>query len=355
MCHKDFYNKIGFILIMMVPFPFLLLSMCVPKPTANATSEPLYKGMIKIPSKNKTFRQGWNDPLAAFDEKPGMLSAFTILGRIYPDGSNNNGVLQVMNSGSVKIQLYSNGSSYFNGGNVGIGTNSPAALLDIAKPTQDSNTALSISGNGNLWVNPNPVTGYCNPLVQAGDKAIIFNSGAVDTGALVIGQWSTSAKGIRINSSGNIGIGVTNPNSKLEIRGSTASQILDVQTDYMSGAGNAISGVADQGTGVTGYCSRTPGIGILGQAYGGGKGGYFTSDAGWALQTYDGNVILASHSGNVGIGVTDQFGGGGGVLGIRNASTVPASNPSGGGVLYVQNGALKYRGSSGTVTTIANA
>jgi len=49
------------------------------------------------------------------------------------------------------------------------------------------------------------------------------------------------------------------------------------------------------------------------------------------------------------------FGGGIGVLGIRNAATVPSSDPSNGGVLYCEGGALKYRGSSGTVTTIANA
>ena len=35
--------------------------------------------------------------------------------------------------------------------------------------------------------------------------------------------------------------------------------------------------------------------------------------------------------------------------------TIPSANPTGGGVLYVEAGALKYRGSSGTVTTIANA
>jgi hypothetical protein len=43
------------------------------------------------------------------------------------------------------------------------------------------------------------------------------------------------------------------------------------------------------------------------------------------------------------------------VMYIANATTVPASNPSGGGVMYVEGGALKYRGSSGTVTTIAPA
>jgi hypothetical protein len=42
------------------------------------------------------------------------------------------------------------------------------------------------------------------------------------------------------------------------------------------------------------------------------------------------------------------------VLLLANA-TAPGSNPTGGGYLYVESGALKYRGSSGTVTTIANA
>ena len=43
-----------------------------------------------------------------------------------------------------------------------------------------------------------------------------------------------------------------------------------------------------------------------------------------------------------------------GVLLVSNG-TAPGSNPTGGGYLYVESGALKYRGSSGTVTTIANA
>ena len=42
------------------------------------------------------------------------------------------------------------------------------------------------------------------------------------------------------------------------------------------------------------------------------------------------------------------------VLAMANG-TAPTSSPAGGGQLYVEAGALKYRGSSGTVTTIANA
>lgn len=46
---------------------------------------------------------------------------------------------------------------------------------------------------------------------------------------------------------------------------------------------------------------------------------------------------------------------GSGVLAMANASTLPTGTPSGGGVLYVDAGALKFKGSSGTVTTIAVA
>jgi len=60
-------------------------------------------------------------------------------------------------------------------------------------------------------------------------------------------------------------------------------------------------------------------------------------------------------AGNFGFNTGAQFGGGVKVIGIANATTVPTTDPSGGGVLYCEGGALKYRGSSGTVTTIAPA
>jgi hypothetical protein len=39
---------------------------------------------------------------------------------------------------------------------------------------------------------------------------------------------------------------------------------------------------------------------------------------------------------------------------MYNALSIPNSNISGGS-LYVENGALKFRGGNGTITTIANA
>jgi hypothetical protein len=59
-------------------------------------------------------------------------------------------------------------------------------------------------------------------------------------------------------------------------------------------------------------------------------------------------------SGNVGVGVSTFGTSAAKVLGLANA-IAPTTSPAGMGQLYVEAGALKYRGSSGTVTTIANA
>ena len=50
-----------------------------------------------------------------------------------------------------------------------------------------------------------------------------------------------------------------------------------------------------------------------------------------------------------------DFGGGQGVIAIANASVAPSVNPTGAGILYVEDGALKYMGSNGTVTVVAPA
>jgi len=64
--------------------------------------------------------------------------------------------------------------------------------------------------------------------------------------------------------------------------------------------------------------------------------------------------------GNIGIGFPEdsqfkKFGGGQGVIAIANASVPPTLNLAGAGILYVEDGALKYRGTNGTVTVIAPA
>ena len=58
---------------------------------------------------------------------------------------------------------------------------------------------------------------------------------------------------------------------------------------------------------------------------------------------------------NISFNLGADFGGGQGVIGIKNAVTVPTTNPTAAGLLYVEGGALKYRGSSGTITVLGVA
>lgn len=71
----------------------------------------------------------------------------------------------------------------------------------------------------------------------------------------------------------------------------------------------------------------------------------------WALLVESGNSYFGS---NVGVGA-NQFGSSGtNVIAIANG-TAPTTSPASTGQLFVEAGALKYRGPSGTVTTIAPA
>ncbi len=82
----------------------------------------------------------------------------------------------------------------------------------------------------------------------------------------------------------------------------------------------------------------------------------FQSGATSSILMYSNNalVLKVETGGNLGLNGA-SYGGGVGVIFIANRATVPTSNPTGGGILYCESGALKYRGSGGTTTTVANA
>jgi len=66
-------------------------------------------------------------------------------------------------------------------------------------------------------------------------------------------------------------------------------------------------------------------------------------------------ISFYTNSLQLGATSSDLGGSTGAVIGMKNVTAAPNSNPTGGGILYAEAGALKWRGSSGTVTTIANA
>ena len=146
-----------------------------------------------------------------------------------------------------------------------------------------------------------------------------------------------------IDTSGNVGIGTSTPDAPFEVSIPAAGEIARFSTNS-----NSIA-VVKFFKGAT----QLGAIRIDGQA-----------DNSFDILAFAGPLVLGAFGtehmritipGNIGIGTPDQFGSGIKVIGIVNATVVPTTNPTGGGILYVEAGALKYRGSSGTVTTIGTA
>ena len=114
-------------------------------------------------------------------------------------------------------------------GYIGIGTPSPAYLLDVTGTIRSSSAASSTynmymtSTVGSLALIANAGAGQANSITSAGDSMILFSGNTgIDTGNLVIAPWSSSGAGIRIlGANGNVGIGVASPAYKLDVAAST--------------------------------------------------------------------------------------------------------------------------------------
>ena len=125
-------------------------------------------------------------------------------------------------------------------GNVGIGTNDPAKDLQVA--FSDSTTTNLNSGAGVLINNTNTDTGTLAPLLFSTDSGTRVRSAIahVDTGGYGKGDLAfytmsdgdnsgstidTSDEAMRIDSSGNVGIGNSNPSSALEIGNGSSTYV----------------------------------------------------------------------------------------------------------------------------------
>jgi hypothetical protein len=228
---------------------------------------------------------------------------------------------------------------------VGINNASPAQALDVA---------------GSVYLSTNAT--YIYGKTSGGSATRAFGINAAND--VYIGSIDQSISNIRFNSGGGdlailnstgLGIGGTAIGTKLEVVTSTSGSLGGTATVTNSAAaaiGNAAS-----------FNFRTN-TNFLSAGYFGARieavTPAATNDTDLVFYNYKGitasgdETMRITSAGNVGVGVSTFGTSAAKVLGLANA-TAPSTSPAGMGQLYVEAGALKYRGSSGTVTTIANA
>jgi hypothetical protein len=188
-------------------------------------------------------------------------------------------------------------------------------------------------------------------LTTTGDTNTGIFYPAADTFAVTTG----GSERYRVDASGNVGIGVTPSVSKLHVgitststSGLAEANALKIENNNATvgnAAGLFFSQTGDAGCGIAGIAtSRTGGNRTSDLAF------YYYSQA-TSASPIEGARLDAS--GNLLVGLTAAGTTAAKTIQIANG-TAPTANVTG-GQLYVEAGALKYRGSSGTVTTIANA
>lgn len=183
-------------------------------------------------------------------------------------------------------------------------------------------------------------------IVSASDTDTAIRFPSADTFTIETG----GSEALRVNSSQQVGIGITSPDGTAHIHTASAGTV------------TANAGVDDlivENSTTCGISILTPatdtGILAFGSPSGNLDGRVQYEHANSQLALYaggsfavkvDGNANLMVGVGSVGTSATDT-------IAIGNG-TAPTGNIAG-GQLYVESGALKYRGSSGTITTLGSA
>ena len=135
---------------------------------------------------------------------------------------DDNTILQMFDEGTEKIRLFTIGHSFFNGGHVGIGTTAPNRKLYV----------VSSDDTRGIMVEQTLASSYAEVHFKA-NREYRIGTGGSTSAVEAANNWyvydaTAAAQRFVITSAGNVGIGTTSPEGKLNIvadNGSTASAV----------------------------------------------------------------------------------------------------------------------------------
>ncbi|ELR68761.1 hypothetical protein C900_05857 [Fulvivirga imtechensis AK7] len=116
-----------------------------------------------------------------------------------------------------KFLINSNGNSFFNGGNVGVGTSSPSATLHVA-----GNLRTTDRINGAEYVSVDRNGSYRVAMNGQGDGYLVGRDDQLEKKFLI------SSNGNSYLTGGNVGIGTTTPDALLTVKGQIHTQEVKV-------------------------------------------------------------------------------------------------------------------------------
>lgn len=214
------------------------------------------------------------------------------------------------------------------------GSEAPSTLDDHQRALWAFIASIYANTSTNGWTTPYAALAGATFTGAVTGITDLVNTGNTSLGSSSANTLNVGNGGIVKDASGNVGIGGS-PSNKLDVIGSQDSALISRTVNSSTGSSAKASLQLDTQ---------------------GGSWSITNSRSGGALTFLFGSTetVRLDGSGNVGIGMNSFGTSAAGVLALVNA-TAPGSSPAGGGQLYVEAGALKYRGSSGTITTIAVA
>ncbi len=227
--------------------------------------------------------------------------------------------------------------------------------------TGDDDFHLKVSPDGTTWLEGLRIAGAGGQAqILAGSAAApaLAANGDANTGlyfpaADTIALSLAGSEQLRVTSTGAVGIGTPAPDSVVHVRQASSGGLsaITILNSAPNGSTSETAGIVFQHE-----LQRQGGKIVSGRA-----GDYVLNNARasfMAFYTAASNVdverMRIDDAGNLMLGGTAMGTSAAGCIGIANG-TAPTASPAGMGQLYVEGGALKYRGASGTITTIAPA